>query len=354
MPPSQRRKQKHSTTNRVSLAMVAAHAKVSTATASRIINGITNKASEQTILQVKKAVEELGYRPASIGRALRCQESRMVGVLAASLANPTMSSIASSIEWALRDEGYIMSLCDTHEEAKIQDEYLREMQSQLARAVIIIGAVQSALLTDYRNSDTTLLFINRPAPDQENSYYVGINNYQAGVDVANLLLQHGKKNIGIIHASLNFTAAAERRRGLLDRLSEAGIYPDDVPHAHVAGLNHLEVGYESMQTFLDMPKRPDVIICLSDMLAYGAYRRAQEAGLDPIKQMTFFGFDDNPLNPWIAHWLNSVGVPANLYGPATVATLKAIWNHSPPTEPLYLPHQFRLNKEFHASSTAPS
>ena len=73
--------------------------------------------------------------------------------------NPTMSAIASSIEWALRDEGYIMSLCDTHEEAKIQDEYLREMQFELARAVVIIGAVQSELLTDYRNSDTTLLFM---------------------------------------------------------------------------------------------------------------------------------------------------------------------------------------------------
>lgn len=352
MPPSQRRKQKHSSNNRVSLAMVAAHAKVSTATASRIINGITNKASEQTILQVKKAVEELGYRPASIGRALRCQESQIVGVLAASLANPTMSAIASSIEWALRDEGYIMSLCDTHEEAKIQDEYLQEMRSQLARAVVIIGAVKSELLHMYRDNGTTLVFVNRPAPDQENSHYVGINNYQAGVDVANLLLQHGKKNIGIIHASLDQTAAAERRRGLLDRLSEAGITPDDVPHAHAEGLNHLEVGYKSMHAFLDMPKRPDVIVCLSDMLAYGAYRLTQEAGLDPTEDITFFGFDDNPLNPWIANWLNSVGVPANLYGSATVATLKAIWNQSPPTEPVYLSHQFRLNKVFRKNESS--
>ncbi|WP_418138635.1 LacI family DNA-binding transcriptional regulator [Marinomonas sp. RS-M-Aa-14] len=102
MPSAPRRKQKNTSNKRASLAMVAAHANVSTATASRIINGITNKASEQTILQVKKAVEELGYRPASVGRALRCQESRMVGVLAASLANPAMSAIASSIELALR------------------------------------------------------------------------------------------------------------------------------------------------------------------------------------------------------------------------------------------------------------
>lgn len=346
MPPSQRRKQKHSTSSRVSLAMVAAHAKVSTATASRIINGITNKASEQTIIQVKKAVKELGYRPASIGRALRCQESRMVGVLAASLTNPTMSAMASSIERSLRDEGYIMSLCDTHEEADIQDEYLREMRSQLARAVVIIGAVQSELLSDYRDNGTALLFVNRPAPDQNNSHYVGINNYQAGVDVANILLQNGKRHIGIIHASLQFTAAAERRRGLLDRLAEEGINPEDIPHAHAEGLNHLEVGYKSMQTLLEMPKRPDAIVCLSDMLAYGAYRLTQEMGLDIVEDFTFFGFDDNPLNPWIASWLNSVGVPASLYGPATVATLKAIWNQSPPTEPVYLPHQFRLNKEF--------
>ena len=346
MPSAPRRKQKNTSNKRVSLAMVAAHANVSTATASRIINGITNKASEQTILQVKKSVAELGYRPASIGRALRCQESRMVGVLAASLANPTMSAIASSIEWALRDEGYIMSLCDTHQEADIQDEYLLEMRAQLARAVVIVGAVQSPLLTDYRNSDMTFVFVNRPAPDQESALYVGIDNYQAGVDVAELLLQHGKKNIAIIHASLDQTAAEERRRGLLDRLAKAGIHSDQIPHAHAEGLNHLEVGYQCMRHILNMAERPEVILCLSDMLAFGAYRRVQETELSATDDMTFFGFDDNPLNPWIANWLNSVGVPAELYGPATVATLKAIWNHSPPTTPTYLPHKFRLNKAF--------
>lgn len=343
MPP-QRRKQKSSPQSRVSLAMVAAHAKVSTATASRIINGITNKASEKTIRQVKQSVEELGYRPASIGRALRRQESRMVGVLAASLANPTMSAIASSIEWSLRDEGYIMSLCDTHQEAHIQDEYLLEMRAQLARAVVIIGAVPSPLLTDYRHSDMTFVFVNRPAPTQESALYVGINNYQAGVDVAELLIKHNKHhNLGIIHASLHQTAAKERHLGLVDRLAKEGVAPEEIPHAYSDKRNHLEAGYLCMKNILDRPITPDVIICLSDMLAYGAYRRAQESGLTPNKDIIFFGFDDNPLNPWIANWLNSVGVPANLYGPATVQTLKAIWNQCPPSEPIYLPHHFRLN-----------
>ena len=130
--------------------MVAADAGVSIATASRIVNGITNKASEDTIIRVKASVERLNYRPASIGRALRCQESRIVGLLAAAIENPTMAAIAASIELALRDEGYVLSLCDTHDRADVQDEYLLEMQSQLARAVIIVGAVSSPVLDRMR------------------------------------------------------------------------------------------------------------------------------------------------------------------------------------------------------------
>ncbi len=31
------------------------------------------------------------------------------------------------------------------------------------------------------------------------------------------------------------------------------------------------------------------------------------------------GFDDNPLNDWVAPWLSSVRVPCNRFGPTVVA-----------------------------------
>ena len=85
----------------VSLAMVAARANVSIATASRVLNGVPNRASSETADRVRAAAAELDYRPAVAGQMLRGQPSRLVAVIAADLANPAMAAMAASIEHAL-------------------------------------------------------------------------------------------------------------------------------------------------------------------------------------------------------------------------------------------------------------
>lgn len=324
--------------NGASLAMVAARAGVSVATASRVINGVANKASAETAERVRAAVADLGYRPGSVGRALRRQESRIVGVLAANLANPSMAAIASSIEWSLRGEGLVMSLCDTHERADVQDEYIREMRAQLVRAMIFVGAVDSPALDEVRADGDTLVFVNRPDPGDPGSPYVGIDNVAAGAEIAERILERGVRRIGVLHASLDRTAGHWRLLGLFDRLRAAGIDTDSLPRATGPGLDHIVIGYQGMARLLEQPDPPRVVVCLSDLLAYGAHRRAREAGLDVPGGMAFFGFDDNPINPWIADWLNSVGVPPDHYGPAIVETLQQLWRGERPP-PLHLTHR---------------
>lgn len=324
-----------------SLATVAARAGVSVATVSRVVNGVANKASAETAERVQAAVRELGYRPGSVGRALRRRESRIVGVLAANLANPSMAAIASSIEWSLRGEGLVMSLCDTHERADVQDEYLREMRAQLVRAMILVGAVASPALDEARAEGAALVFVNRPDPGDPASPYVGIDNAGAGAEIAACLLDRGIRRVGVLHASLDRTAGHWRLQGLFGRLAAAGIDTAALPCASGPGLDHIAIGYEAMGRLLALPEPPRVVVCLSDLLAYGAFRRVGEAGARVPEDFAFFGFDDNPINPWIADWLNSVRVPSELFGPAILETLQQVWEgNRPPTR--YLDHKLTV------------
>ena len=56
---------------RTSISEVARTAGVSIATVSRIVNGIPNKASADTVERVRAAIQALGYRPSGAGQALR-------------------------------------------------------------------------------------------------------------------------------------------------------------------------------------------------------------------------------------------------------------------------------------------
>jgi LacI family transcriptional regulator len=44
------------------------------------------------------------------------------------------------------------------------------------------------------------------------------------------------------------------------------------------------------------------------------------------RDLLIVGFDDNPLNDWIAPWLTSVRVPYERYGSAIVSALQNLWD----------------------------
>ncbi|WP_421726175.1 LacI family DNA-binding transcriptional regulator [Bauldia sp.] len=307
----------------MSITQVAQTAGVSVATVSRIVNGNTSKASPETVERVRQTVRDLGYRPISAGRALRNRQSHLVGVLAANVANPSMAAIAASTEAALRRHGLTMVLCDTHDRADLQDEYLMEMRVQFARAIVFLGVVDSPKLDEFRNGAIPLLFVNRRPPKGKASF-VGIDNRQAGRDVADHLLTRGISDIAVIHGSLASSATEERVAAFRQATKAAG-HP--LPRGRVmagAEADHLAIGADAMRKLLERGRPPRGIFCLSDLIAYGAHRVCREAGLSVPGDVDIIGFDDNPLNEWIAPWLTSVRVPYDAYGDAVADTLNAM------------------------------
>jgi LacI family transcriptional regulator len=306
--------------SRATIRAVAERAGVSIATVSRVVNGLHDKTGDATIRRVLDAVAVLGYRTQSAGRTLRQRESRIVGVLVANLANPAMAAIAASIEAALRDAGYVMALCDTHEKPDIQDEYLAEMEAQAACGIVMVVAVPSPKLDALRAAGQPLVFVNRRDPAGDASAFVGIDDFAAGRELARYVAARTDlRPVGLVHASLAFSAGALRAAGFQHGMAEFGVA--DVPYASYASANHLEIGYHGLGDLLARREPPRFVVCLSDLLAYGAYRRACEARLRVGEDIIFASFDDNPLNDWIAPWLSAIRIPFAAFGPAVVATL---------------------------------
>lgn len=306
----------------VSISAVAAHAGVSIATVSRVVNGVANKASMQTVARVQQAISSLGYRPTGAGRALRSGQSRLVAVLAANMSNPTMPAIAAALEVALRGAGFVMVLCDTHEQPDLQDEYLLEMRAQYARGLVLLGAVDSPVLRSFVQAGEPLVFVNRRSPvPGATQRYVGIDNLAAGAEVASWVAAQGFAAVGLIHARLTSSATSDRVSGFRGVLRERGIR---LPASHVqtmAGVDHLQTGFAGMARLLALARRPTVVFCTSDLIAYGAHRCATEAGLVVGRDLVLIGFDDSPLNAWVAPWLHAVRVPYADYGAAIVQSL---------------------------------
>ena len=293
---------------------VARHAGVSAATVSRVVNGVFDKASPETIARVQDSIRELNYRPGSIGRALRKQESRLVPFLVPDVGNAYYAAIAVAIEAALHERDYAMILCNTGEMPDIQDAYLAEMQSHLVPGFVMMGAVESAGLARMVEAGDNLIFVNRRNPYEGDQPFVGIDNAGAGRDIADYLARTARLDCAMIHGPLSSSASRDRMEGFQAGLAAHGV---ELPKSRIAegGLTPAG-GYEAASRLFDGGSPPKAIFCVNDLTAYGAYRRCTELGFGVPDDIQLFGIDDNPMNEWVAPWLSTVHIPTDAMGQA--------------------------------------
>lgn len=320
-----------------SLSDVAALAGVSAATVSRIVNGDLGRAAPDTISRVQEAVTRLGYRPNHAGRSLRRRESQIVAMLSPNLDNPAMAAIAASTEQALRDAGYVMVLCDTHDRADLQDEYLEAMRAQLARGYILVSAVPSPGLRDAMARNDAIVCVNRRNPLGP-SPFVGIDNRRAGADVANAFARLGIDDLAVIHPAVMSSSIAERVEGFVEACIARGIDRHRIPLTGGAGSDHLTMGYAAIRSHVARHGWPQGLLCPSDLMAYAAYRYAYETGRHVPGGTRIIGIDNNVFNRWIAPWLSSVEIPYRDFGPVVVEQLLACWRGEAPEDRM-LPHR---------------
>ncbi len=308
-----------------SLATVAAKAGVSIATVSRIVNGETRRASAETVERVRNVIAEVGYRPNHVGRSLRRQESRLVAMLIANLDNPVMATIAASTEAALRAAGYVMFLCDTHDRADLQDDYLYAMRSQGVRGYVLVACVPSPGLEIFAGEGAPIVFVSRRNPCGTGAF-VGIDNLKAGADAADHLWSRGIRDFAVLFPAEGSAVTSDRLDGFCGRLASLGVSPDKIRRSEAPGRFHIEVGYAAARALTAGKPWPRGVMCVSDQIAYGAHRFARESGVSIPEDCTLVSIDGNALNAWLAPWLMSIQVPHRDYGPQIVELLTSIWS----------------------------
>lgn len=322
----------------VSLATVAARAGVSVSTVSRIVNGEMRRASPATVARVLGAIEAVGYRPNPVGRALKSGQSQLVAMIAANLDNPAMATIASSTEAVLREAGYVMVLCDTHDRPELQDEYLYAMRAQMVRGYVLVAAVASPGLSELSASGAPAVFVNRRNPTGAGPF-VGIDDCAAGATVADYFADLGRRAPAVVFPLLSSSASRDRVSGFLARLRERGWSDEAIVRAGGEGGSHLQIGYDAGARIFAGRDTPDAILCVSDQIAYGVNRRALERGLKIPGDCDLVSIDGTPLNQWVAPWLKSIEIPYAVYGAEIVAGLQLIWRGEPFGQRL-LPYKF--------------
>lgn len=276
---------------------VAARAGVSTATVSRAFNG---KATVDPALaeRVFRAARELDYRPNSLARNLRRQETTVLALIVSDVENPFFTSVARGVEDSAVAAGYSVVLCNSDEDVDKERRYIDVALQERVAGVVLSPTDPEVGVRSLQERRTPVVAVDRRLPDQPVDQ-ISVDSRAAAHAATEHLLAEGYRRIACLTGPPGVTTADDRLAGYRDALAAAGRANGRRLEWH--GDFRPAGARELTRRMLDDPEPPDALVVANSVMAIGVLEAMGERDLRPGRDVGVVAFDDAPwamaLNP---------------------------------------------------------
>jgi LacI family transcriptional regulator len=325
----------------ITIADVAARAKVSKTTVSRVLNG-KGELDESTAARVRAVIEEMGYVPSSRAVGLARGRTRVVGMLVPSLTWPWIGDVVQGAVDVLETERYGLLLFTCNR----GDESMRQFGAQVSAKsfdgllVIEPEGTLDYIATLHARGLPVVLIDDR---DQLSAHIpsVGTTNHTGGGAAARHLLEIGRTRPLVIAGPERFGCTQQRLDGFASAYAEAGhriaddqIFPGDFTFA---------AGHDGVRFAIDSGVEFDAVFAHNDLSATGAIQSLLDSGRRIPQDVAVVGFDDIPMAAHTQPPLSTVHQPLREMGEAAARTLLAHFEGTPlPNRPTVIPASFTV------------
>ncbi|MGI9400403.1 MAG: LacI family DNA-binding transcriptional regulator [Rhizobiaceae bacterium] len=297
---------------------VAKRAGVSRSAVSRVFTPGAS-ASNKTVEKVRKAAEELGYRPNILARAMVSGRSRIIGLVVAYLENQFYPVALELLSNTLQERGYHILIFTAPNSQEGVESVMQDLMDYQVDGIIAASvSLSSDLARRAQSSGIPVVLFNRgqDGPDFTN---VTSDNVQGGRKVAEFLLAGGHSKIAHIAGWQGSTTGRDRKLGFLSALEDAGVEPIAV----MDGMYKRESAIQCTRELIEANDRPDAIFVGNDHMAFGVIDEVRALGLNPGTDISIVGYDDVPLASWGSYDLTTVRQPVNRMVEAAIDRLLA-------------------------------
>jgi LacI family transcriptional regulator len=297
---------------------VAAKAGVSTTTVSHVIND-TRFVSSELRERVLKAIQDVSYFPNDIARGLRRGDTATIGLIVPDNSNPYFAEIAKTIEDIGFNQGYSVILCNSAGDLTRETAYINMLSSKQVDGVIFIAAhsePQNLMLLKKRN--IPVILVDRDVP----LFYgdvVLVNNEQGGYIATKYLLEIGHTKIACITGPSDITPSADRIKGYLRALNEAGLEKRD--DYLIMGNFGYQSGEDAVDKLILLDELPSAVFVCNDMMAIGVLRRAKFHKLRIPEDISIVGFDNIQFSAAVSPALTTIAQPIKELSSAAINRL---------------------------------
>jgi LacI family transcriptional regulator len=319
----------------MSIARLAKHLGLSEGTVSRALNNYPDIA-EKTIERVRKAADELGYRPSTTARRLARGVVETIGFVLPARdghqIDPFLAEILDGLatELALSDWDLLVSAVpDGHDEVEVMDRLIRS--GKVGGFVVARTKRHDPRIDFLRTSH--IPFVAQGRTENCDDYaWLDIDNEKAFVDAVNYLVGLGHRKIAYLGGDPELNYAWQRRLGYLNATKAKDC--DILPGYMHDGITDEMAAREAVSEILKLPDHPTAILCVTDTVAIGAIHALAHAGIEVGSEISVIGFDGLPMGEAIHPGLTTMSQASYQIGREVgrIVVAQANKAHSPASE----------------------
>ena len=286
---------------RTTIAEVAAHAGVSPATVSRVMN--ERFVGQDAIAErVRAAAAELDYSPSPLARGLALGTTRTVAFVVPDLANPAFQDILSALSKSAARSGYRVLVADSVESPSDELAIATEIRRRCDAIVLCAPRMPDAELAGAITDLAPIVLINRPgtsaaAPMLSIDYLTGISH------LAEHLYALGHRRLVYVAGPVTSASDQYRRRGLAEFVAE---HPDVELEILPGGVS-VDEGQAAATSVRD--SAATAALAFNDLVAIGLIHGLDELGVSVPGDLSVTGFDDIAFARYNSPSLTTASVP---------------------------------------------
>ena len=313
---------------RIKMIDIAKEAGVSITTVSHVINKTRNVRSK-TAKKVLTAIKRNNYFKSIPASALRGKKTKLVGLIIPDVSNPLMAKLNKDIEEIFYEEGYNITICNSHNNFEKENFYINALLSRYVDAIIILPVKQeSKYLQIVLDNLVPLIIIDREVNNLDADFIL-VDNFKGFYKATQFLINNGHSKIGYIERPYDLSHNKERFRGYVEALNDNNLEFDKKYWLRASGFRYLD-GYNAVKDLLNRNDLPTAILCFDDVMALGGMLAITEAGFKIPEDFSIIGFDDTAINKYLFKSLSSVTWPTKKIAAEAIKILlkKIDSNHS--------------------------
>lgn len=262
---------------------------VSISTVSHVVN-LTRKVSPDTAARVRAAIEQTGYRPNPIARALRRSTTESIGFIASDIGNPYFTDVIRGIEASSREAHQMLLLANSDNDPVIELEAIRALAERRVDGLIVTLTPESGttVIPYLASLDMPVVLIDRAA--DANMDQVLVENVLSTATLVRHLLDLGHRRVGMIAGVPGISTTVERIEGWRMAYAEAGLPVDE--ELLVSGQSRTGPAEAAALRLLALTEPPTAIVAGNNSMTRGALLALRSHGERVPTDIALVGFDD--------------------------------------------------------------